>query len=58
MWTALNEGCAPGGGGGGLPNITDGDARQNFQKKPLKVTKLGVTPAILFPKSYLGNFHL
>ena len=25
-------------GGRGLPYITDGDARRNFQKKPLKVT--------------------
>ena len=31
--------------GGGLPYITDGDARRNFQKKPLKVTILGVAPA-------------
>ena len=32
-------------GGGGLPHTTDGDARRNFQKKPLKVTILGVAPA-------------
>ena len=35
----LLEFSAP-GGGGGLPYImyiTDGDARQNFQKQPLKV---------------------
>ena len=31
--------------GGGLPFITDGDARRNFQKQPLKVTILGVAPA-------------
>ena len=37
--------------GGGLPYmyITDGDARRHFQKKPLKVTILGVAPAILIP---------
>ena len=35
-----------GGGGGGTPiYIIDGDARRNFQKKPLKVTILGVAPA-------------
>ena len=33
----------------GLPNITDGDARQNFQKQPLKVTILGVAPANFIP---------
>ena len=38
--------CIPGwGGGGGLPYKTDGDARRNFQKQPLKVTILGVAPA-------------
>ena len=37
------------GGGGGLPYITDGDARRNFQKKPLKVTILGVAPANFIP---------
>ena len=31
--------------GEGLPCITDGDARRNFQKQPLKVTILGVAPA-------------
>ena len=36
-------------GGGGLPIITDGDARRNFQKKPLKVTILGVAPANFIP---------
>ena len=34
---------------GGLPYITDGDARRNFQKKPLKVTILGVVPANFIP---------
>ena len=29
------------GGGGGLLYITDGDARRNFKKQPLKVTILG-----------------
>ena len=37
------------GGGGELPYITDGDARQNFQKQPLKVTILGVAPANFIP---------
>ena len=36
-------------GGGGLPYITDVDARQNFQKQPLKVTILGVAPAKFIP---------
>ena len=42
---------SPGGGGRGrgLPYITDGDARRNFQKKPLKVTILGVTLASFIP---------
>ena len=35
--------------GGDLPYITDGDARRNFQKKPLKVTILGVAPANFIP---------
>ena len=43
----------PGGGGdgvgGGLLYITDGDARRNFQKKPLKDTILGVAPANFVP---------
>ena len=34
---------------GGLPYITDVDARRNFQKQPLKVTILGVAPANFFP---------
>ena len=34
---------------GGLPYITDRDARRNFQKKPLKVTILGVAPANFIP---------
>ena len=38
-----------GGGVGELPYITDGDARRNFQKKPLKVTILGVAPANFIP---------
>ena len=29
--------------------ITDGDARQNVQKQPLKVTTLGVAPANYIP---------
>ena len=37
------------GPGGDLPYITDGDARRNFQKKPLKVTILGVAPANFIP---------
>ena len=37
------------GGGGGLPYITDGNARRKFQKKPLKVTILGVAPANFIP---------
>ena len=36
------------GGGGGAP-ISDGDARRNLQKKPLKVTILGVAPANVIP---------
>ena len=36
-------------GGRGLPYITDGDARRNFRKKPLKVTILGVVPANFIP---------
>ena len=43
---------------GGTP-IYNGDARRDFQKKPLKVTILlwvWLQP-ILFPNSYLGNFH-
>ena len=39
----------PGGGGGGLTYKTDGDARRHFQKKPLKVTILGVAPANFIP---------
>ena len=35
--------------GGGLPYITDGDARRNFQKQPLKVTILGGAPAKFIP---------
>ena len=31
-------------GGGGIPYITDGDVRRNLQKKPQKVTILGVAP--------------
>ena len=40
-----------GGGGreGGLPYITYGGARRNFQKKLLKVTTLGVAPANYIP---------
>ena len=38
-----------GGPGGELPYITDGDARRHFQKKPLKVTILGVAPANFVP---------
>ena len=42
----INFGKTP---GGGLPYITDGDALRNFQKKPLKVTILGVAPANFIP---------
>ena len=39
-----------GGGGEGTPIcITDGDACQNFQKQPLKVTILGVAPDNFIP---------
>ena len=31
-------------GGGGNPIYTDGDVRRNLQKKPQKVTILGVAP--------------
>ena len=34
---------------GELPYITDGDARPNFRKQPLKVTILGVAPANFIP---------
>ena len=34
---------------GGLPYITDGDARRNFKKQPLKVTIFGVAPANFIP---------
>ena len=34
---------------GRLQYITDRDARRNFQKKPLKVTILGVAPANFVP---------
>ena len=37
------------GGGGGLPYTTDGGACRNFQKKPLKVTILGVAPVNFIP---------
>ena len=46
----LSDKFLPGeGGGGDFHNITDGDARRNFQKQPLKVTILGVTPANYIP---------
>ena len=50
-WNVLIPGGGMGGGGGGteLPYITDGDARQNFQKKPLKVPMLGVAPTNFIP---------
>ena len=35
--------------GGGLPYVTEGDARRNFQKQALKVTILGVAPANFIP---------
>ena len=44
-----SSGDCSGGGGGGLTYITDRDARQNFQKQPLKVTILGVAPANFIP---------
>ena len=34
---------------GGYPCGHDGDARQNFQKQPLKVTNMGVAPAYFDP---------
>ena len=34
---------------GGLPYITDGDARRNFQKQSQKVMILGVAPANFIP---------
>ena len=36
-------------GGGGLAYIIDEDARQNLQKKSLKVTIVGVAPANFIP---------
>ena len=46
-WSDCGEANAR--GGGGLPYITNGDARQNFRKQPLKVTILGVAPANFIP---------
>ena len=43
------EKSARGGGGGGLPYITDGDTRRSFQKQPPKVTILGVATAYFIP---------
>ena len=45
----VNPGGDGGGGGTGLPYITDGDAGRNLQKKPLKVTILVVAPTIFIP---------
>ena len=47
-----------GGGGGGLPFITYGDARRHFQKQPLKVTILGVAPANFIPYKLSRKFSL
>ena len=47
---AVGQGGGGGGGRrGGLPYITDGDARRNFQKQPLKVNISGVAPANFIP---------
>ena len=43
-------GLTPPPPGGELLYITDGDARRNFQKQPLKVTILGVAPANFTPQ--------
>ena len=48
-WNVLIPGGMGGRGGTGLPYITDGDARQNLQKKPLKVPMLGVALANFIP---------
>ena len=45
-------------GGGGLPFITDGDARRNFQKQPLKVTILGVALANFIPQKLPWKFSI
>ena len=37
LWTPCEQSA---GGGGGLPYTTDGNARRNIEKKPLKVTIL------------------
>ena len=47
--TVMSSTMFPGGRGGELPYITDGNTRRNFQKKPLKVTILGVAPANFIP---------
>ena len=39
----------PGGGGGGLPYESDGDAHQKIRIKPLKETNLGVVQALFDP---------
>ena len=42
-------GFSPGGGGGGLPYETDGDARRKIRIKPLKETNLSVAQALFEP---------
>ena len=39
----------PGGGGGGLPYASDGNARQIIRINTLKETNLGVAPALFNP---------
>ena len=39
----------PGGGGGGLPYESDGDARRKIRINTLKETNLGVAPALFNP---------
>ena len=40
---------SPGGGGGGLPYESDGDARQKIRINTLKETNLGVALALFNP---------
>ena len=40
---------SPGGGGGGLPYKSDGDARRKIRINTLKETNLGVAPALFNP---------
>ena len=43
--------------GGGLPYITEGMFVEIFKSNPLKLPYWVWLQPILFPKSYLGNFH-